>query len=172
MAINSAGQYYPDFRSIANYSNASNALDNYDIAPNFNVDGGDAITANIPSMEAIAGGGGWFDGLKNIFGGEGGTPSWLNKDTMSTLGGLAQGAGSLWNAYNASKQFKLAQDQFDFTKGAFNANFANQAKNINAQLEDRQRARIGGTGDNNAAGNYQSLEAYMDQNKVNGAPVA
>lgn len=103
--------------------------------------------------------------------GKGFNLDWLNKDTMSTLSGLAQGAGSLWNAFNASKQFDLAKDQFKFSKGAFNANFANQAKLVNAQMNDRQRARIGGTGDNNASGQYESLASYSAKNNVNGAPI-
>lgn len=101
----------------------------------------------------------------------GGLPSWLNKGNTDMLGSLASGAGSIWNAYNGMQQAKLAKEQFKFSKGAFNANFANQAKTLNTGMEDRQQARIGGTGDNNAAGNYDSVATYMDKNRINGAPI-
>lgn len=175
MAINSQGQYFPDYSNF-NMGNNSIPLNpnsfNWGSDTNFLNSNGFSDSSVIPTVDLSNSAYNIGSTVPNVpNAGNGTNLDWLNKDTMSTLSGLAQGAGSLWNAFNASKQFDLAKDQFKFSKGAFNANFANQAKNINAQLEDRQRARIGGTGDNNAAGNYQSLEAYMKQNRVNGAPV-
>jgi hypothetical protein len=175
MAQYNNGEIAPNFSSISKYSPNPSYLDRisetYTDAPSWNTSIGEAFNGS--SILDNATGNSGDSWLKSIFGGN--TPSmnldWLNKDTMSTLSGLAQGAGSLWSAYNAAKQFGLAKDQFKFSKNAFNANFANQAKMINSQLEDRQRARIGGTGDNNAAGNYESLDTYMAKNKVNGAAV-
>lgn len=50
-------------------------------------------------------------------------------------------ATGLYGAYNAHKSGKLAKEQFNFTKDAFNKNFEAQAKTTNAQLADRQNAR-------------------------------
>jgi hypothetical protein len=178
MAQYNNGEIAPNFSSISKYSPNPSYLDRisetYTGAPSWNTSIGEAFNGSSVLGDATDNSGGSiFGGLSKVFGGDGSPMKldWLNKDTMSTLSGLAQGAGSLWSAYNAAKQFGLAKDQFKFSKNAFNANFANQAKMINSQLEDRQRARIGGTGDNNAAGNYESLGTYMAKNKVNGAAV-
>lgn len=53
------------------------------------------------------------------------------------LGGLQTAAG-LYNSYKTSK---MAKKQFNFTKEAYNRNFAAQAKVTNSQLADRQAAR-------------------------------
>ena len=50
-------------------------------------------------------------------------------------------ATGLYGAYNARKTGKLAKEQFNFTKDAFNRNFEATAKTTNAQLADRQNAR-------------------------------
>lgn len=104
----------------------------------------------------------------------GGVMDWLgkNKDGFAVGGAILQGAGSLWSAWNGFQQNKQAEKQFAFEKQAYNTNLANQAQTINTQLEDRQRARIGGTGDGNASGNYESLNTYMANNKVDGTALA
>lgn len=104
----------------------------------------------------------------------GGAMDWLgkNKDGFAVGGAILQGAGSLWSAWNGFQQNKQAEKQFAFEKQAYNTNLANQAQTINTQLEDRQRARIGGTGDGNASGNYESLNTYMANNKVDGTALA
>lgn len=60
------------------------------------------------------------------------------KDQASTLFGVVNGLSGLWNA---RKQGKLAKEQFNFSKDAFNKNYAASAKTTNAQLADRQAAR-------------------------------
>lgn len=50
-------------------------------------------------------------------------------------------ATGLYGAYNARKTGKLAKEQFNFTKDAFNRNFEATAKTTNAALADRQNAR-------------------------------
>ena len=95
----------------------------------------------------------------------------LGKDGLANFGSILKGGASLYGAYNGAQQLKQAQDQFDFSKSAFNRNLNNQAQSVNTRLEDRQRARIGGTGDGNAAGNYESLNTYLTNNKVNGSPI-
>lgn len=175
MAINSQGQYFPDYSNF-NMGNNSIPLNpnsfNWESDANFLNSNGFSDSSVIPTVDLSNSAYNIGSTVPNVpNAGKGFNLDWLNKDTMSTLSGLAQGAGSLWNAFNASKQFDLAKDQFKFSKGAFNANFANQAKLVNAQMNDRQRARIGGTGDNNASGQYESLASYSAKNNVNGAPI-
>lgn len=67
------------------------------------------------------------------------------------------------NAYTGLQQLNLAKDSFNFNKGVTTTNLANQAKTINTQLEDRQRARL--ASNPNA---YQSLSEYMKKNSVSG----
>lgn len=58
--------------------------------------------------------------------------------------GLAgiQGIGSLVGGYNGYKQYKLAKDQFNFQKSAWNSQYAAQRGLVNSQLEDRQKQRV------------------------------
>lgn len=72
--------------------------------------------------------------------------------------GLLQGLG---NAYMGMKQYGLAKDQLQFSKDAFNKNYAAQAKMTNASLLDRQRARVASN-----PGAYQSIGDYMAQNGI------
>lgn len=72
--------------------------------------------------------------------------------------GLLQGLG---NAYMGMKQYGLAKDQLQFSKDAFNKNYAAQAKMTNASLMDRQRARVASN-----PGAYQSVGDYMAQNGI------
>ena len=69
---------------------------------------------------------------------------------------LLGAATGLYGAYNARKTGKLAREQFNFNKDAFNRNFEAQAKTTNAQLADRQNARH--TRDPNA---HSSVSDYM-----------
>ena len=81
--------------------------------------------------------------------------------TNSALGtglGILQGLGS---AYMGMKQYGLAKDQLQFSKDAFNKNYAAQAKMTNASLMDRQRARVASN-----PGAYQSVGDYMAQNGI------
>lgn len=94
-------------------------------------------------------------------------------DTLGLFGAGAQGLsalGSLLQAYNGSKQAKLGRDSFNFQKGAYNQDSANQAKMVNSELEDRQKSRISSTGNNNANNVYESLGSYMDKNRVTVKP--
>lgn len=83
--------------------------------------------------------------------------SGLGKMSLGEQGSMVLGAvGSALNAYNAYKANKLAQDQFNFQKQAWQANFNNQRKMTNSQLEDRQKARVA----NNPIQN-ESVDSYM-----------
>ena len=95
-------------------------------------------------------------------------------DSLKMFGAGAQGLsalGSLVQAYNGYKQLQLGRDAFDFGKSTYNQDTANQARLTNSELEDRQRARIGSTGNNNANGTYESLDSYMAKNRVTANPI-
>lgn len=105
-------------------------------------------------------------------GGGAGTPSsiWSNplqtklQDGSTTGGwlsaglGIAQGVGNL---YLGMKQYQLAKDTLANNKEQFERNYAAQRTLTNAQLEDRQRARVSAN-----PGAYQSVGDYMAQNRV------
>ena len=98
-------------------------------------------------------------------------PSWYQKmilykntdgPSVNGWGGMALGAlQGLGNAYMGMKQYGLARDQLQFSKDAFNKNYAAQAKMTNASLMDRQRARVASN-----PGAYQSVGDYMAQNWI------
>ena len=77
-------------------------------------------------------------------------------------GGMAMGAiQGLGNAYMGMKQYGLAKEQLQFSKDAFERNFAAQRQMTNTNLQDRQRARVASN-----PGAYQSVGEYMSKNGV------
>lgn len=95
-------------------------------------------------------------------------------DTLGMFGAASAGIsalGSLLQAYNGAKQVKLGRDSFNFQKSAFNQDSANQAKMVNSELEDRQKSRISSTGNNNAGNVYESLDSYLNKNRVTANPL-
>lgn len=77
-------------------------------------------------------------------------------------GGLAIGsAQALGNLYLGLQQYNLAKDTLANNKAQFERNFNAQRTTTNAQLEDRQRARVAAN-----PGAYQSVGDYMEQNRV------
>ena len=95
-------------------------------------------------------------------------------DSLKMFGAGAQGLsalGSLVQAYNGYKQLQLGRDAFNFGKSVYNQDTANQARLVNSELEDRQKARISSTGNNNAGGAYESLGSYMNKNRVSANPI-
>lgn len=79
--------------------------------------------------------------------------------SLSGFGDLAQGAASLFGAYNAFQSLKQAKEQFGFQKDVTNRNLANQATITNDALRARQGAR-------SAFGGVQRAPA-----QVSGAPI-
>lgn len=73
------------------------------------------------------------------------------------LGALQTGMG----IYSGLKQLGLAQDQFNFTKNAFNTNLANSIKSYNNALEDRARSRYA-----YMTGNASNADNYINQHKL------
>jgi hypothetical protein len=77
-------------------------------------------------------------------------------------GGLALGtATGLGGLYLGMQQYNLAKDALANNKAQFERNFAAQKTTTNANLEDRQRARVASNG-----GAYQSVGDYMSQNGI------
>jgi len=79
-------------------------------------------------------------------------------------------------AYLGYKGLKLGEKQFDFSKGAFNVNLANQAKLINTEMEARQRARLETSGqyagrEGGQAELQSDLQSYLKPRQVSGAPI-
>lgn len=72
--------------------------------------------------------------------------------------GAAQGAAGL---FLGLQQYNLAKETLANNKAQFERNFAAQRSTINANMEDRQRARIASN-----ANAYQSVGDYMAQNGV------
>ena len=73
---------------------------------------------------------------------------------LKTFGGLA-------SAYLGMKQYGLAKDVFKENTEQFNLNYDGSRQTTNAQLRDRQIARVE-TGNSG----YQSVGEYMPQNEI------
>jgi hypothetical protein len=76
---------------------------------------------------------------------------------MAALG-VAQGLGNL---YLGMKQYNLAKDTLAENKMQFRNNYEAQRTTTNAQLRDRQNARVASN-----AGAYQSVSDYMRDNEI------
>lgn len=119
--------------------------------PNFNFVPQPNSAYNSPSLITgtpgtdTSGSGGWGD----LFQSGGGFDQ--------VLGGLNTGV----NAYLGFQQLQMAKDQLNFTKKAFNKNYASQKRLTNAKLRDRQKIRYHERPDL-----YQSPDQYMKQNGV------
>lgn len=95
------------------------------------------------------GGGGFFD-------------NFLGKEGSQGWGGLAiGGASALMNAFMGMKQYGLAKDTLESNKKQFQMNYDAQRATTNANLEDRQRARVASN-----PGAYQSVGDYMNAHKI------
>jgi len=137
--------------SLGNYFGSNNGIEGNQVPFQFNTPGG----PNAP----------------------GSSPDTFKSDNSFSLGDYTKLGTSAVNAYLGYQGLQLGQDQFDFTKNSFNTNLANQAKVLNTQLEDRQRARLafGGGHDRNTeegqAALQSDLQAYLKPRRVSGAPI-
>lgn len=73
-----------------------------------------------------------------------------------------QGIGGLANAYLGYQQLQLGKSQLEQNKKIFNLNFGAQSQTLNAQMEDRQRARVSAT----RGVGTESVEDYMNKNAI------
>lgn len=90
----------------------------------------------------------------------GGLMNFLNTNAT----GISAGTGlltGLLGGYLGTKQLSLAKKQYEFEKDAFNRQYAAQRTTLNAEMRDRQQARV--TARPWAA---QAVEDYMKQNEV------
>ena len=83
---------------------------------------------------------------------------------MSPLEGIstvAQGLASFGQIYASLKGLKLARDQFDFSKKAYETNLENTRKSYNTSLEDRIRSRAAAQGDSAA-----TVDSYLKKHSM------
>ena len=109
----------------------------------------------LPTDPTLTKGQGMFGGLFDNF------LDTTNADGIKTQGwgGLAlSGLQGLGNSYMGMKQYGLAEDALKEQKRQFNINYEAQRKMTNAQLSDRQRARVASN-----PGAYASEAEYMKQ---------
>ena len=71
-----------------------------------------------------------------------GEQTWLQKiGGLEGIASLAKGLGSLGQIFTAMQGVKLAREQLNFSKQAYETNLRNTTKNYNTSLEDRINAR-------------------------------
>lgn len=92
-------------------------------------------------------------------GGQGGFLSGIGG--LDGIGTILGGLGDLGQIFASMKSLKLAQDQFDFNKDAYNTNVENQTQTYNTSLEDRIRARYKTEGRSAA-----DVDSYLSKNRL------
>lgn len=85
---------------------------------------------------------------------------WDKLDFDTAFKGLEALSGLL-GAYNMNRQFKLAKDQFNFQKDAWNKNYANSVKDYNNLLADKYRGRA-----SQETGNINAYNSEYEKNKL------
>ncbi len=88
----------------------------------------------------------------------------LQKPGMSGVQGFGtaiQGLMALNNIINSSKQYRLAKDQFNFTRDTTNTNLNNQIKTYNTSLEDRINSRAAVQGNDSGY-----VSDYLNKNRL------
>lgn len=80
---------------------------------------------------------------------------------LEGLSSIADGLASLGNIYGAIQGVKLAREQLDFSKGAYNTNLANQTQEYNTRLEDRTVSRYHTQG-----GSAADVSAYLAKHSM------
>lgn len=103
--------------------------------------------------------------------GNGFVPSWGQKafgftgqDGLKTNGwaGAALGLGQgLMQGFQGMQQYGMAKKAFKEGQRQYNQDYAAQKQLTNANLEDRQRARVASN-----SGAYQSVSEYMEKNGI------
>ena len=99
------------------------------------------------------------------------TPTWgqsafgyTDKNGLKTNGwaGAALGLGQgLLQGYQGMQQYGMAKKAFKESQRQYNQDYAAQKKLTNANLEDRQRARVASN-----SGAYQSVSEYMEKHGI------
>lgn len=145
-------------------SSNSNPMGGIDWFTNLPSDAQTNLLKNPENLKALMStfGSGTDTGGLSMFGGDQGG---------GLLGGVMGGLGTLGDLYGAYKSLGLMNDQLDFQKDAFNyqkqfaeREYQNRSKDMNRQLEDRQKARL--SADPQRLQSYDSLDSYMSKHKV------
>lgn len=80
--------------------------------------------------------------LGGMGGAQGANQGWLGRiGGLEGIGSIAQALGSLGGIYTSMQGMKIARDQLNFSKNAWNTNVRNQTQSYNTALEDRLRSR-------------------------------
>ncbi|HVH91550.1 MAG TPA: hypothetical protein VM783_09205 [Candidatus Acidoferrum sp.] len=129
--------------------------------PDLNVGG---LVASAPTMNVGADPSGW-SAFSNWMGDSGLLGKRLADGTQVQGWGapLLGAASGLANSYFGMQQLKLARDTLNANKEQFRLNFDASKNTTNAQLQDRQRARVASN-----PGAYQSVGDYMNQYGIKG----
>lgn len=107
----------------------------------------------IPGAMGGGGGGGFMDSLRSS--------GFLGSEGNQGWGGLALGAlGGIGSSILGMKNYGLARDSLNQAQNQFDQNYGAQRSTVNAQMEDRQRARV------SAGGGAEAVEDYMKRNRI------
>lgn len=109
--------------------------------------------ATFDSSMLLSGGGGGVNPMEGF--------TWNSPTGFGYASLGLQGLGSLANAFMGYKQYQVAKDTLKENKRQFNMNWGAQKALTNAQLQDRQAARV--ASNPNA---YTPVDVYMNQNGI------
>ena len=136
LGLNSSENFGADLGTVPTTNNFLSGIGNQTTGGS----GGLGLTSAASTAANGADQAGTFSGLDDFLFGS------TNPQTGETTGGAAAplvGLGQgIFNGFLGNKQLNLAKDQFEQRKNEFRKNFRAQAKRTNAQIRDRQRARL------------------------------
>lgn len=93
--------------------------------------------------------------------------AWQN-NPMGVIGQGVSAFGTLASIYSGFKALDLAEDQFSFTKNAWNKNYNNQVKDYENTLKDRWAARQSAAA---ARGReFESMSSWVGDRRLTGKP--
>lgn len=96
--------------------------------------------------------------MEGLFGPEDASRFGWNMPTAALGLGAVNSLGNLWGSFKANK---LANQQFNFTKQAYETNLANSIKAYNTNLENKVGARLRASGKS-----QEEIDSYMNKNKL------
>lgn len=96
--------------------------------------------------------------MEGLFGPQSPSGFGWNMPTAQLGLGAVNSLGNLWGSLKANK---LANQQFNFTKQAYETNLANSIKAYNTNLENRVGARLRASGKS-----QEEIDSYMNKNKL------
>lgn len=140
-----------------NYDGTQQGIGAFSVNPQNSVQTGFSSMQNYGAPTAtVPGGGSKFGFMDRMLGAEAADGSKIGGWGMPAL----QLGTGLMQGYLGMKQYGLAKDQFKESQDQYADNYDSQRRLTNAQLRDRQKARV------NSNPNAQSVEAYMKENEV------